>query len=72
MRRDEVDYKKGVETDWYIKKAKKNIDGLEELHIDDYFDVQHKYLAVCNDDKNFFSSVDTREEIDDFQRIGGT
>lgn len=72
MRRDEVDYKKRVETDWYIKKAKKNIDGLEELHIDDYFDVQHKYLAVCNDDKNFFSSVDTREEIDDFQRIGGT
>ena len=72
MRREEVDYTKGVEADWYIKKPKKNIDGIEELDVNEYFDVKHKYLAVCNDDKNFFSSVDSTASLSDFQKIGGT
>lgn len=72
MRREKVDYTKGVETDWYIKKSGKNIDDLEELDFDEYFDVQHKYLAVCNGDKNFFSSVDSKSALENFQIIGGT
>ena len=72
MRKDKVDYKKGVETDWYIKKSKKNIDGLEELNIKEYFDIERKALAVCNDDKNFFSSVDSKTSLGDFQSVGGT
>ena len=72
MRRDEVDYKKGVETDWYIKKKGKSIEGLEDFKIDEYFDIEHRYLAVCNDNKNFFTSLKSLDSLSDFQRIGGS
>lgn len=39
--------------------------------MDEYFDVQKKYLAVCNVDKNFFLLVNKRENLDIFFKIGG-
>jgi hypothetical protein len=71
LSRNEVDYTKGVETNYYVKKNKKVIDGLEELDENEYFDVQKKYLAVCNADKNFFSVVNSRENLKVFSKIGG-
>lgn len=71
MRREQMDYTKGVETAWYVKKKGKNIDGLEELNIGEYFDIEHKLLAVCTENKNFFSSIESKEILDSFRSIGG-
>lgn len=68
----EVDYREGVPTDWYIKKRGKNIDGIEELDIDEYFDKEQKFLATCNEDKNFFTSIDRREIAKAYLKIAGT
>lgn len=67
-----VDYSKGVETDWYIKKTGKTIDGLEELNMNEYFECEKKILACCHENKNFFSNVDDREMLHEFNLIGGT
>ncbi len=72
MTREYVDYNKGVLTDWYIKKPRKNIDGKETLTIDEYFEHTTNYLACCHKDKNFFSSVDSNESLEKFSLIGGT
>lgn len=66
-----VDYTEGVETDWYIKKATKNIDGVEELELEEYFEHEVKLLACCHENKNFFSSVDTKELLHEFKKVGG-
>lgn len=71
LTRKVIDYKKGVETDWYVKKSQKNIDGLEELDMTEYFDYTKKYLACCHNKKNFFSSVDSKDYLDRFSRVGG-
>lgn len=68
---EEMDYKQGVETDWYIKKRGKSIDGLEDLDINDYFEIKKKYLAVCHDNKNFFSNIEKKSDLKGFSAIGG-
>ena len=72
LSREFVDYTEGVETDWYIKKPRKNIDGLEELELEEYFEHESKLLACCHENKNFFSSVDTKELLHEFVKVGGT
>ncbi len=71
LSKKEMDYSKGVETEWYIKKPKKNIDGLEELDISEFFEYEKKYLACCHSKKNFFSSVESKELLDKYLTIGG-
>lgn len=71
LSRNEVDYTKGVETDWYVKKQEKVIDGIEELNIDEYFIRIKKYLACCHEDENFFSSIETKDHLSKFSSIGG-
>lgn len=71
LTKEEVEYTKGVETDWYVKKPKKNIDGLEELDMGEYFEHFQKYLACCHGRKNFFSSIDSKESLNVFSSVGG-
>lgn len=71
LTREVVDYKEGVETDWYVKKNNKNVDRLEELDIEEFFDHSVKYLACCHKKKNFFSSVESKEALSRFGGIGG-
>lgn len=71
LTREFVDYYKGVATDWYIKKPRKNIDGLEVLDMNEYFNHEVRYLACCHNDKNFFSSVDNKKTLEKFSLIGG-
>lgn len=71
LSRKEVDYTKGVETDWYIKKPRKNIDGLEEINMEEFFEHKSKILACCHEKKNFFSSVDSMKLLKEFENIGG-
>lgn len=35
------------------KKATKNIDGVEELELEEYFEHEVKLLACCHENKNF-------------------
>ena len=53
------------------KKATKNIDGVEELELEEYFEHEVKLLACCHENKNFFSSVDTKELLHEFKKVGG-
>ncbi len=71
LTREVVDYKEGVETDWYVKKNNKNVDRLEELDIEEFFEHTVKYLACCHKKKNFFSSVESKEALSRFGGIGG-
>lgn len=71
MSSKEVDYAEGVPTDWYIKKTKKNIDGMEELEISDYFNREKRFLATCNTHNNFFTSVETQGSAKKFIKFAG-
>ena len=68
----EVNYVDGVPTDWYIKKRGKIIDGLEELNINEYYDKVHKYLATCNENNNFFTSIERKEDARAFLKLAGS
>ena len=65
-----MDYARGIETEWYIKKRGANIDR-EEINIDECFDVQTALLAACNEKKNFFSNVKSASELTSYSNTGG-
>lgn len=67
----EVDYAEGVPTDWYIKKARKSIDDIEELDITEYFNREERFLATCNANKNFFTSIETKGNAKKFIKFAG-
>lgn len=70
---DVVDYRDGVNVDCYYKKNKRDvIDDLEVLDFEKTFDVEHKFLATCHEDKNFFTYVDSKEEAYRYQKLAGT
>ncbi len=71
MSSKEVDYTEGVPTDWYYKKAKKNIDDIEELEMKEYFNREERFLATCNANKNFFTSVETKGSAKKFIKFAG-
>lgn len=66
-----VDYVEGVPTDWYIKKPGKNIDDIEELDMSEYFNREEKFLATCNANKNFFTSIETKGNAKKFIKFAG-
>lgn len=67
----EVDYAEGVPTDWYIKKPRKNIDDIEELDMTEYFNREERFLATCNENKNFFTSIETKGNAKKFIKFAG-
>lgn len=67
----EVDYAEGVPTDWYIKKPRKNIDDIEELDMKEYFNREERFLATCNENKNFFTSIETKGNAKKFIKFAG-
>lgn len=67
----EVDYAEGVPTDWYIKKPRKSIDDIEELDMTEYFNREEKFLATCNANKNFFTSIETKGNAKKFIKFAG-
>ncbi len=66
-----VDYRNGVDVDWYVLKRRKNYDGHETLPMDEYFDVQKSIVATCHETKNFFSYVESKQQIQDFLSVAG-
>lgn len=67
----EVDYAEGVPTDWYIKKSRKSIDDIEELDMTEYFNREERFLATCNANKNFFTSIETKGNAKKFIKFAG-
>lgn len=67
-----IDYNKGVPVEWYIKKKNKNIDDIEELKIDDYYDLNNNKIATCHQDKNIFSYINSKYNSNDFAEIAGS
>ncbi|MCC8013909.1 MAG: hypothetical protein LIO87_01830, partial [Eubacterium sp.] len=69
--RKNVNYKSGVDIDWFELKPHKNADDNEDIVMDEYFNVKHGVAATCHSSKNFFSYVDSREQLYDFMSISG-
>lgn len=63
IRNREVDYKCGVDVDYYIKQIPKSIDFCEEIDIDKTFKIEKGYLASCHADKNFLHMFKQRKKL---------
>ena len=71
MTKEIVDYKKGVDVDWFVLKSYKNYDNLETLILEEYFDVYKGIAATCHESKNFFAYIESRKQLNDFMSIAG-
>lgn len=71
MTKENVDYKKGVDVDWFVLKEHKNYNDCELLSTEEYFDVYKGIAATCHETKNFFAYVDSREQLNDFMSVAG-
>lgn len=71
MTKEPIDYKKGVDVDWFILKKRKNHDNCETLSLDEYFDVHKGIAATCHKTKNFFTYVDSRKQLNEFMSVAG-
>ncbi len=64
-----VDYKKGIDVDWWIMK--KNHEGQESIPLEKYFHLKHSIAATCHETKNIFSYVESRAQLKKFTLIAG-
>lgn len=71
MTKEPVDYKNGVDVDWFVLKKRKNYDNCETLSLDEYFDVHRGIAATCHRTKNFFAYVDSRQQLNEFMSVAG-
>lgn len=71
MTKEPVDYKKGVDVDWFVLKERKNYDSCEILSLDEYFDVHKGIAATCHNSKNFFAYVNSRKQLNEFMSVAG-
>lgn len=71
MTKQVVDYKQGVDVDWFVLKEKKNHDLYENLNLSEYFDIYKGIAATCHDTKNFFAYVSSREQLNNFMSVAG-
>lgn len=71
MTKEYVDYKEGVDVEWYILKKGKSYGDFEEINLDEYFDVEDGILATCHSTKNIFSYVNSRGQLHDFMSVAG-
>ena len=71
MTKETIDYRQGVDVDWYILKDKKNHDACETLVLQEYFDIEKGIAATCHTTKNFFVYVSTREQLNNFMSVAG-
>lgn len=67
-----MDYNKGIPVEWFIKKKNKNIDNLEELSINDYYDLDNNIIATCHQNKNIFSYIKSKYNSNEFAKIAGS
>jgi len=66
------DYSNGVETEWYILNDNKNIEGIEELDLSDYYTKKTTIMATCHNKKNVFSHIENTGQLNKFKTIAGT
>ncbi len=71
MTKEEIDYRKGVDVDWFVLKERKNHDNFEMLELDEFFDVYKGVAATCHESKNFFVYVASRNQLEDFMSVAG-
>ncbi|MBQ8780558.1 MAG: hypothetical protein IJZ72_02625 [Oscillospiraceae bacterium] len=71
MTKEFIDYKNGVDVDWFVLKEQKRYDECENLSIDEYFDIYKGIAATCHDTKNFFAYINSRKQLNDFMSIAG-
>ena len=67
----EIDYKKGIEVEWFILKNKKDYGAHETIDMTEYFDTKTTIAATCHESKNIFSYIDSRKQLSDFMSIAG-
>ena len=71
MTKEIIDYRKGVDVDWFVLKEHQNHDNCEMLVLDEYFDVHKGIAATCHESKNFFAYVASRRQLNDFMSVAG-
>ena len=71
MTKEIIDYREGVDVDWFVLKEHQNHDSCEMLVLDEYFDVYKGIAATCHESKNFFAYVESRNQLNDFMSVAG-
>ena len=71
MTKEPIDYKNGVDVDWFILKNNKCYDNCETLSLDEYFDIHKGIAATCHSTKNFFAYVASRKQLNEFMSVAG-
>lgn len=71
MTKQYVNYKDGVDVEWFVLKNGKNYDAQENISLDEYFDRITTIAATCHESKNIFSYVDSRFQLKEFMSIAG-
>lgn len=71
LSKEEVNYKDGIDVEWFILKDDKDYDSYEVIDLDEYFDKRITIAATCHESKNVFSYVDSRKQLNDFMSIAG-
>lgn len=69
--KEKINYKEGVDVDWYVLKDKKDYYNYETISISEYFDIYKGIAATCHETKNFFAYISSREQLFDFMSIAG-
>jgi hypothetical protein len=67
-----LDYADGVETEWFVLKKGKRIEGIEELDISEFYTQDKKLMATCHSTRNVFTRIDNHTQIAKFQAIAGS
>lgn len=69
--REVFDYTNGIDVACFVLNRGDNIDGYEELSIEDHFTVEHRVAATCHDTKNMFTCGASREQLRNYRLIAG-
>lgn len=69
--KESVDYRAGIDVDWFLLKSGKNCDDLENIDFDAYFSKTTSIAATCHPQKNYFSYISSRQQLENFLAISG-
>ena len=66
-----IDYRDGIDVDWFVLKPQKNYGEFEAIDMDEYFEKRTTIAANCHETKNIFSYIKSREQLHDFMSVAG-
>ena len=71
LARKPIEYTEGVDTDCYILKRGMRYGDLEEIDMNEFFNIENIFLANCHENRTVFTYVANKEDAVKFSKIGG-